>query len=118
MSTSGASVLSVDWRIDLAEARQRIGDHLAIQGNLDPCALLGNTRTIQEDVEEMLISGGGIGHIANLGHGILPMTPVENAQAFVEAVEEHRGGSGITERRMPHEVCEAFAMTRSYHPSS
>lgn len=91
MATSGASVLSIDWRLDIAEARKRINDHLAIQGNLDPCALLGTVASIRERVEEMLIKGGGLGHIANLGHGILPLTPVENAQAFVDAVKSTVG---------------------------
>ncbi len=87
MATSGATVLSIDWRVDLDDARQRIGDRLAIQGNLDPCALLGTPETIRYRVNEMLLRGGGAGHIANLGHGILPMTPVENAQAFIDAVK-------------------------------
>jgi uroporphyrinogen decarboxylase len=87
MAESGANVLSVDWRIDLAEARRRTGDKFALQGNLDPCELLGTPETIAESVKEILKKGGGLGHVMNLGHGILPMVPVENARAFIEAAK-------------------------------
>jgi uroporphyrinogen decarboxylase len=87
MAKSGADVLSVDWRIDLGEARRRVGDKVALQGNLDPCELLGTPETIAESVKEILKKGGVRGHIMNLGHGILPMVPVENARAFIEAAK-------------------------------
>jgi uroporphyrinogen decarboxylase len=87
MAGTGANVLSIDWRIDLAEARHRVGDKVALQGNLDPCELLGTPETIDLAVKEIMKKGGGLGHIVNLGHGILPMTPVENARAFVEAAK-------------------------------
>ncbi|MGH9937987.1 MAG: uroporphyrinogen decarboxylase [Blastocatellia bacterium] len=87
MVESGANVLSIDWRIDLAEARRRVGDKVALQGNLDPCELLGTPETIAESVKGILKKGGGVGHIVNLGHGILPMVPVENARAFIEAAK-------------------------------
>ena len=82
---TGANVLSVDWRTDLAEARRLRGDHLALQGNIDPKILLGDENAIREAAREAVEKTGGVGHILNLGHGILPTTPVQNARAFVEA---------------------------------
>ncbi len=86
MAESGASVLSIDWRLNLDDARRRLGNRVALQGNLDPGALLGTPSSIRAEVAEMLKRGSGPGYIANLGHGILPMTPVQNAIEFVEAV--------------------------------
>jgi uroporphyrinogen decarboxylase len=88
MAKSGANVLSIDWRLNLDDARQRVGDKLALQGNLDPGALLGTVETISIQVEQMLRRGGDIGYVVNLGHGILPMTPVDNARAFVETAKK------------------------------
>jgi uroporphyrinogen decarboxylase len=89
ISRTGADVLSVDWRIDLADARavcqKRQGPPFAVQGNIDPSLLLGRVEGIRQGVQEAITRTGGIGHILNLGHGILPETPVENARAFVEA---------------------------------
>ncbi|MGH9827613.1 MAG: uroporphyrinogen decarboxylase, partial [Blastocatellia bacterium] len=87
MATSGADVLSVDWRVDLVDARRRIGDRLTLQGNLDPCVLLSTPEVIRDKVAEVLKRGGGGRHILNLGHGILPPTPVENARAFIETAK-------------------------------
>jgi uroporphyrinogen decarboxylase len=88
VATSGATVLSVDWRVDLAELRRKIGPEIALQGNIDPCVMLGKEADIVRAVGETLSATGGRGHILNLGHGILPTTPVENAQAFVRAGQE------------------------------
>ena len=84
-SKAGADVLSVDWRTDLAEARHTLGDRVALQGNVDPNILLGDEGAIRGAAREAVEKTGGIGHILNLGHGILPTTPVANARAFVEA---------------------------------
>jgi uroporphyrinogen decarboxylase len=87
MNESGADVLSVDWRLSLAEARQRLPER-ALQGNLDPGALLGGTREIRRRVRAMLAETGGIAHVVNLGHGVLPQTPIESAEAFFDAVRQ------------------------------
>jgi uroporphyrinogen decarboxylase len=88
LARTGANVLSVDWRTDLAEARMKIGSGIALQGNIDPAMLLSSEDTIQFAVREAISKTNGMGHILNLGHGILPTTPVENAKAFVRAARE------------------------------
>ena len=85
---SGANVLSVDWRVDLGEVRGALGAQIALQGNVDPAALLGPADRIREVTLDTINSLGGRGHILNLGHGILPNTPVENAQLFVETGQQ------------------------------
>ncbi len=82
-------VISVDWRLPLDEARALVGPGKVLQGNLDPTALLASPRRIEEATAELLRRGQGGGHVVNLGHGILPNTPPENAQAFVSAVQRH-----------------------------
>jgi uroporphyrinogen decarboxylase len=90
---AGAGVLSVDWRVDLAEARARLGPGIALQGNVDPCVLLGPEEAIVAAAREAIGKTDGRGHILNLGHGILPQTPVEHARAFVRAGQEVPLGS-------------------------
>ena len=80
-------VLSVDWRQPLSEVRTLAGEKV-LQGNLDPAALLGPPEEIRKATERVLDQGRGGGHIVNLGHGILPGTPVENVRAVVEHVHE------------------------------
>ncbi|HUJ79423.1 MAG TPA: uroporphyrinogen decarboxylase [Nitrospiria bacterium] len=89
MAETGADVLSLDWRIDIGEARRRIGHRVALQGNLDPCALYAPPETIRAQVARILQRyGRGEGHVFNLGHGILPDIPVAHAVAMVDAVHE------------------------------
>jgi uroporphyrinogen decarboxylase len=83
LGTLPVEVLSVDWRVSLREARRRSGAAKTIQGNLDPCALLAPIESIRRETERVLEDGAGGPHIVNLGHGILPQTPVEHARAFV-----------------------------------
>jgi uroporphyrinogen decarboxylase len=82
---SGANVLSVDWRVDLATVREQVGPGIALQGNVDPCVLLGPEDGVRRAALDAIEKSGGVGHILNLGHGILQQTPVENARAFVKA---------------------------------
>lgn len=91
MEEAGAEVLGVDWRIPLGEAWKAVGYRPAIQGNLDPVALFAPLRELRRRVEEVLVQAGGrAGHIFNLGHGILPDTPVENVRAVVEMVHAYK----------------------------
>lgn len=87
---AGADVIGLDWRVDMGAARKILGKNLAVQGNLDPCMLYSNPKVITGRVKEIIQQAGPRGHIFNLGHGILPTTPVENAIAMVQAV--HRYG--------------------------
>jgi uroporphyrinogen decarboxylase len=80
---AGANVLSVDWRIPLSEMRELAGPRVGLQGNLDPAVLFGLPEKIRQSTLEIAAELGGHGHILNLGHGILPHTPVENAQLFI-----------------------------------
>jgi uroporphyrinogen decarboxylase len=83
VAESGADVLSCDWRVNLAELRARVGSKIALQGNLDPAVLFAPQEHIRETTRGILGQLGGVGHILNLGHGILPGTPVENARTFI-----------------------------------
>jgi uroporphyrinogen decarboxylase len=87
---SGATVLSVDWRVDLAEIRKTLGPKIVLQGNVDPAVLLGPPEKIRAATLDTVSSLSGRGHILNLGHGILQNTPVANAKLFVETGQQAR----------------------------
>src|SRR5579862_8794557 len=81
----GADVLSVDWRISLGDVRASIGDGAALQGNVDPGLLLSTPAVALEAARDAMEAAGPTGHILNLGHGVLPQTPIECARAFIES---------------------------------
>ncbi|MEL6183091.1 MAG: uroporphyrinogen decarboxylase [Myxococcota bacterium] len=88
LSQIGADVLGMDWTLPLNVAGERTGGRVALQGNLDPCELLGTPERIERQVQRVLTEGAGLpGHVFNLGHGILPMTPPEHMEVLVEAVK-------------------------------
>lgn len=93
MKKAGGDVIGVDWRIDLDEAWERIGYDVGIQGNLDPVVLFGPLSLIRKEVKRILKKASGRpGHIFNLGHGILPETPVEHVSALIDIVHEYSSG--------------------------
>jgi uroporphyrinogen decarboxylase len=87
---SGADVTGIDWRIDISDAIKRLGKKMVVQGNLDPCELFLPKEKLEERIKDILWKGESAkGHIFNLGHGVLPETPVGNVIAMVEAVHKY-----------------------------
>jgi uroporphyrinogen decarboxylase len=94
MAQSGADALGIDWQTPLAAARRRVGDKVALQGNLDPNALFAPPAAIGAEVQRVLDAYGvGPGHVFNLGHGISRHTPPEHVHALVEAVHQRSLGA-------------------------
>ena len=94
MADAGADALGIDWQTDLAAARRRVGDRVALQGNLDPMALFAPPAAIEKEVERVIASyGSGPGHVFNLGHGVSQHTPPEHVHALVEAVHARSLGA-------------------------
>jgi uroporphyrinogen decarboxylase len=85
-ASSGADAIGLCWRTPLDQARRRTGGKVALQGNLDPHVLLAAPEVVREHALEVLEAGAGPGHIMNLGHGILPETPIASVEALVETV--------------------------------
>jgi len=90
MANSGASAVGVDWTCSAQNARYLTGGNVTLQGNFDPARLLSPPSTIKEMVTQMIRDFGKDKYIVNLGHGILPNIPVENAKAFIDAVKEYK----------------------------
>jgi len=89
MAMSKCNALGLDWTIDIGEARKRVGNKVALQGNMDPCILYASPDRIKEEVATILASfGHGEGHVFNLGHGIHPMVNPDHVSVFIDAVHE------------------------------
>jgi len=89
MADTGCDGLGIDWTLDMGEARARVGDRVALQGNMDPCVLYASPDRIREEVGTILKSyGTGPGHVFNLGHGTHQHVDPEHAGAFIEAVHD------------------------------
>jgi len=90
MAETGADCIGLDWTIDIDQARARIGDKVALQGNMDPCVLYSTPKIIEQEVADILAKyGNGTGHVFNLGHGIHPGIEPENVKAYVDAVHQY-----------------------------
>ena len=89
MREAGGDVIGLDWRVPLDDGWQRLGNDVAVMGNLDPVTLFANQNTLRTQTRRILDQAAGrVGHVFNLGHGILPETPVENVIALVRMVHE------------------------------
>ena len=94
MAEAGGNVIGADWRVPLDEAWERVGHDRAIQGNLDPALLLAPLPRLRAGADDVLARADGRpGHIFNLGHGILPATPLDHVEALVGYVHEYRHGA-------------------------
>ena len=90
IAQAGCDAIGLDWTIDLAQAKQRVGDQVALQGNLDPALLLSEPVVIERAVTKIMQAyAGASGHVFNLGHGIDRHTPIENVQAMIAAVRNY-----------------------------
>ena len=88
--TAGSDALGLDWQTDIGMARQKVGEKVALQGNLDPAILLSKPEAIEKEVKRILDGfGSGPGHIFNLGHGITEHTPPENVDVMLKTVREY-----------------------------
>ncbi len=88
MPKSGVDIVSLDWTVDMAEARQRLGSNVKVQGNMDPGVLFGSQNFIRDRILDNIRKAGNVGHIFNLGHGVLPGTPEDNVRFFFETAKQ------------------------------
>lgn len=90
-ASTGASVVGLDWRMSIAKARERFGANVALQGNLDPVLLQTDEATIRTRTRQILSQATGGGFIFNLGHGILPDTPIQSVEILLDEIRGHQG---------------------------
>jgi uroporphyrinogen decarboxylase len=88
MGRSGADIVSVDWTVDMADARTRLGKEMKVQGNIDPGVLFGSHDLIRSRIIDTVEKAGRSGHILNLGHGVLVGTPENNVRYFFETAKQ------------------------------
>ena len=90
MATSGVDVVGLDWTVDMADARARLGPNMSVQGNVDPAVLFASQDAIEAAVKDCLNSAGPTGHVLNLGHGVLVGTPEENVAYMFDLAKNHK----------------------------
>jgi uroporphyrinogen decarboxylase len=99
MSQTGAEVIGLDWRIPLDKGWSDLEHRCAVQGNLDPVVLFADWKELKARAEHILrLAAGRPGHIFNLGHGILPETPVENVKNLARLVQEYSSAQSLRDR--------------------
>ncbi len=88
MADTGVDAVGLDWTTDISKARQRVGDKVALQGNMDPCVLYASADRVEQEVASVLTGFGQAetGHVFNLGHGIHPTIKPENMERLVDSV--------------------------------
>ena len=105
MAETGAEVIGLDWRIPLDEGWKTVGHQHAVQGNLDPVTLFASWREVKQRAEHILrLADARPGHIFNLGHGILPHTPVDNVKNLAKFVHEFTAPAALEEHPMKQAV--------------
>ncbi len=110
IAACGASGVGLDWTVDLADARRRVGANVALQGNLDPLVLLTDPDTVRREVAAVIHAAGPApGHIFNLGHGIVPATPPANVAAL---------GGGRASRIAGDPGCRLIALRPGFWPET
>lgn len=90
MGATGVDVVGLDWTVDMADARRRLGSQIAVQGNVDPVVLFGSQQAIEEAVRDCVTKAGSRGHVLNLGHGVLVGTPEENVAYMFDLAKKSK----------------------------